>query len=437
MLFKKAEESMLASINALNGTFFKPGQLLFGPGQDINEIVPKPNTTKNSTILVRVADNAPYTGQSRLYYDRLDFGVVMANTPLNTYAKLRAYRPTSIHDLVPYLNDYYGFNITPADILDGPLELNNGSGTALIKANPRSQGWRGEFTVTIAPGDAKLEQWLTDTDLSGVEYPSGQSEKGQGEVYSYRYDCSEHWQALRELVVPEGGMLVPQAIADLLVEITGDDWGFVPGDYSLVEAMITYNGANTSDLRTNQDYSQVLLIELGAPCANLAGLLQFHYNTDADINANATVFSVEDNLNAMSSFDPRVVNDPAYAYERVNPYFYTAENDYTGVASLLSGIPWQSTWTNISSVNGEKLRDALLAVDGRAWVYQSTLAEYNTYNSYVEYNGPVANCPESVLMGLTVDEAIREGFTHVMILQIPYQYQSNLWYGKAFLHYNA
>lgn len=436
MLFKKAEDAVLESINAVNGTFFKPGMLLFGPGQAVSELTPVPTTTKNSSMLVRVG-SGPYSGQTRIFYDRLDFGQVMSYTPVNTYAKLRAFRPSTIHDLIPYLNDYYGFNITPADIEDGPLELTNGSGTATIKANPRSQGWIGQFIVTIAPGDAKLEQWLTDTDLSGVAYPSGQSVKGHAEVYSYGYDTSAFWSQLRDIVVPADGMLVTPEIADILVEITGDSWGFVEGDYSLLGAMIVYNGANTSEMKSNPDYGNLIIIELGPQCANLAGKLQMHYNTDSDINANTTVFTVDGSLNAQSEFDPRIVNDPAYSYDRINPYFYTSEHDYTPVANLIVGIPWQSTWTSISTVNGPKLRDALTTIDGRAWLYQTTMADYNTYNAHVAYNGPVANCPESVLMGLTQDEILNSAFTHVLIVQLPYQYQSNLWYGKAFLHYNA
>ena len=143
MLFTRAEVAILASINAKNGTFFKSDDLLFGPGQAVADLTPAPSTTKNSSVLLRVNDGKPYSGQTRVFYDRLDFGQVFAHTPLNTYAKLRAFRPTTIHELVPALNDYYGLNITPLDILDGPLELVNGVGQVVIKANPRSIGWRG------------------------------------------------------------------------------------------------------------------------------------------------------------------------------------------------------------------------------------------------------------------------------------------------------
>lgn len=435
MLFTRAEDAILASINAKNGTFFKKDDLLFGPGQAVVDLTPAPVTTKNSSSLVRVNDGKPYSGQTRVFFDRLDFGAVMAHTPLNTYAKLRAFRPTTIFDLVPALNDYYGLNITAADILDGPLDLVNGNGQVVIKANPRSLGWVGQFTVTVAPGDAKLEQWLTDTDLSGVAYPSGQSTKGQAEVYSYRYDASKFWQTLRDLEVPVDGMLVPQSIADMLVELTGDDWGFTAGDYSLVGALITYNGANSTDKQTNPAFMSVLEIELGAACQNFAGTLNIHYNTDSNIVANSTVFGFGENLSSMASYDPRINMASDYSTDRVNPYLFVGEQDYTPQAAQLAGIPWQASWTGISDANATKLANALKAVDGRPW-NATAGTDYALRYAYVAYNGPVASIPDSKLMGMTKEELIRPGFTHVMFVNPVYQQQPNMWYGLMIVHYN-
>ena len=89
-LFMNAEEALLASINAKNSISIRPGELIFGPGQSVNDLNPKPNTTKNSSVLVR--SNTPnYTSSVRINYDRLDFGTVFSASPLNTLAKLRAY----------------------------------------------------------------------------------------------------------------------------------------------------------------------------------------------------------------------------------------------------------------------------------------------------------------------------------------------------------
>ena len=432
MLFANAKDAIIASINAKNGLFLKVSDVIFGPGQKVTDLVPVPTTTKNSSVLIRVADGKAYSGQARVYYDRLDFATVFAHTPLNTYAKLRVFRPSKIWDLIPALNDYYGLNLTTEDIVDGDLSLINGNGTAIIKANTRSLGWIGQFTVTIAPGDAKIEQWMTDTDLAGVAYPSGQSDKGQAEVYSYRYDCTTQSAALGTVVTGE----VTQTLADLLVEITGDSWTFNAGEYSLQGATVTYNGANTVDKPSNPLYSNILEITLGAACTNFAGTLRFHFNLDPDINNNATSYTVDDQLSSLASYDPRYSSATDYSTDRVNPFLFTAELDYTPQAANLSGIPWQSSWTGMADANATKLAAALAAVDGRPW---NTTAgtDYNLRYGYVQYNGPIANVPASYLGGVAASELFRSGFTHVMLLCPAYQQSPNLWYGKAFIYYNA
>lgn len=436
MLFNNAELALIADINAKNGTFFKPGQLLFGPGQDISEITPAPSTTKNSSVLLRVNDGAPYTGQTRIFYDRLDLAKVFEHTPLNTYAKLRAFRPTKIHDLVPAINDCYGLNITTDDILDGDLNLTNGNGQVTIVANPRSLGWKGEVVMTVAPGDAKLEQWMTDTDLEGIKYPSGQVAKGQAEVYSYRYDATTYWGALHAIEVPEGGMLPNQAIADMLTEITGDSWVFEAGDYSLVGSLIKYNGVNTNDRPSNPNFSHVLEIVLGGACANFAGTLRIHYNSDNAISSVATVTGYGDRLSALAAYDPRYNVIAGYDVDRINPYLYTASIDYSAAAADISSIPWQATWTAMSSANASRLASGLKRVDGKNWNISNNV-DFSLLNGYVRYNGPVANIPDSALHGLTREDLIRPGFSHVMLLNPQNTSQTNMWYGLAVIHYNA
>lgn len=432
MLFANAKDAIVASINAKNGLFLKTSDIIFGPGQRVSDLVPLPTTTKNSSVLIRVADGKPYSGQARVFYNRLDFATVFAHTPLNTYAKLRVFRPSKIWDLIPALNDYYGLNLTTEDIVDGDLELINGSGTAVITANTRSLGWVGQFTVTIAPGDAKIEQWLTDTDLAGVAYPSGQSDKGQAEVYSYRYDCTTWATALSTAVVGD----ITQELADLLVEITGDSWTFEAGEYSLQGATVSYCGVNTVDKPSNPLYGNLLEITLGSACTNFAGVLRFHFNLDPDINNVTVVNTVDDPLSSLASYDPRYSSAVDYSTDRINPFLFTAELDYTSQAANLSGIPWQSSWTTMADANATKLATAMAAVDGRPW---NTTAgtDYNLRYAYVQYNGPIANVPASYLGGIEPSELFREGFTHVMLLCPTYQQSPNLWYGKAFIYYNA
>lgn len=434
-LFRDARPQIIADINTKNGIVLKMADVVFGQAEPVASLPVQPPTTKKTRVLIYAAPSAPYTGMVPAYYDRLSFATVFAHTPLNTYARLRSYRPTRIHDLIPDLNNYYGLELTAADIEDGDLVLDNGSGTAVIKAKPGSLNWEGEFTVTIAPGDLNLDRAMTVTDLDGVQYPSGQSVKGQAEVYSYYFDCSPFAPYLGELVVPEEGANVNQGFVDFVNAVTGDAWVLEgAAAFSLEGAKIVYNGANSLNKPSNSNYNFICEVVLGAACANFAGTLRFHYNSEANIDAMVSSAEMDVNHVLLSSYDPELVNIAAYqANGRYNPYIATAYNDYTPSAALLKNIPWQSAWTSASNANASALASALKAVDGLPWTMNASApnAEYNLYAVYVSYNGPVANAPAQ----LNIEP--RDGFTHVMYFLPPYQQQSNLWYGLGVVYYNV
>ena len=434
-LFRDARPQIIADINTNNGIVLKMADVVFGQAESVASLPVQPPTTKKTRVMLFASPAAPYTGSVPVYYDRLNFGTVFAHTPLNTFAKLRSYRPTRIHDLIPDLNNYYGLELTPADIEDGDLVLDNGSGTAVIKAKPGSLNWEGEFTVTIAPGDLNLDRAMTVTDLTGVEYPSGQSVKGQAEVYSYYFDCSSFAPYLSELVVPEAGEPVNQGFVDFVQSVTGDDWvleGAVP--FSLQGAKIIYNGANSLNKPSNSNYNFICEVLLSDACANFAGTLRFHYNVEANIDTMVTTLDMDVRHESLAGYDPDQAGITAYqANGRYNPYLATAYNDYSSQANVLKTLPWQSAWTGASNANATALANALKAVDGLPWTMVTTNpnAEYNLYGVYIGYNGPVANAPAA----LNIEP--RDGFSHVLYFYPPYQQQSNLWYGLGVVYYNV
>lgn len=436
-LFMKAEDALLASINAKNSLSIKPGQLIWGPGQRVADLSPKPNTTKNSSVLLR--SNTPnYTSSVRINYDRLDFGTVFSVSPLNTLAKLRAYRPSTIHDLIEPLNDYYGLQLTAADIVDGPLNLVEGTGTAVIKAAPDSLGWIGQFTVTVTPGDAKLSKWILDTDLEGVAYPSGQTLKGQAEVYSYRYDASDYWTMLSEIsVIDPEGVDVPQAIVDMMIELTTDSWQKdAPGPYSLLGAKVMYSGANDLGRPTNDRYANVLEIKLSDSCENLHGMLRFHYDGSNSLADSMMVTAFDFDLNSMATYDPANDTNPNYAADRHNPMLDTRYNDYTDVYSVLSTIVWKATQAPAATADLDKLVACLKSKDGLPW-NRTVGADYSVANAWVAYNGPVSNMPSALLNGMSAEEFHREGLNSVLVFFPPADQQANLWYGIGYMYYNA
>lgn len=433
-LFPDARPQIIAEANRLNNIALKMSDIVFQ--------VPTPasggTTTKNTTVVLRASPSAPYTDSVPVNYDRLDLATVFAHTPVNTYAKVRAFKPATIHDLIPALNLTYGTEFSANDIEDGPLTLVDGGGTALIKAKPGSFTWLGEFTVTVAPGDMNLEREVVSTNLNGLNYPSGQSVKGQAEVYSYRYDCSAYGDVLEGIEVPEGGLPVNQVLADFVSDITGDTWvldGSV--DFSLEGAVVKYNGTNSLEfVESNKNFDYLIEIDLSASCANFAGTLRFHYNLEASIDNVTTVQAMSFNVNSMTDYDPDYSTIAAYqTTPRYNPYLATAYNDYSPVANTLKSVPWQAAWTSASNANALAMANALKSIDGLPWIMNTNAptAAYNLYAVYVRYNGPIANAPKHDFEGFEY----RDGFTHVMLLHPPYQQQSNLWYGIGVVYYNA
>lgn len=438
-LYRDARAQVLAAINSSNSLNLKQADVVFGAGEAVAGIVPAPTTTKNTRTILTAAPSAPYSGKVPVFYDRLSFTKVFEHTPVNTYAKLRSFRPVRIHDLIPDLNNYYGLELTTADIEDGPLTLVDGVGSAVIRAKAGSLTWTGEFTVSIIPGDLTLEKHMTVTELKGVDYPSGQSVKGQAEVYSYYYDCSAYEDFLDAIEVtdPEG-LDVTGVVADFIADITGHAWTVeAAGDYSLVGAKIVYNGTNSLNKQSNHNFDYIIEIKLSADCANFAGTLRFHYNKTTSIDTVARTTSLDVSLATMAGADPANSTDATYrSGNRYNPYYATVYNDYTAQAAFLKTVPWQSSWTSASNAVAQGIANALKAVDGLPWTMltNSPTADYNLYGVYVNYNGPVANAPK-VWAGQ--DMVYDTKFTHVMLINPPFQQQGNLWYSLGVVYYNV
>lgn len=282
-LFLDPKVAILADANKINGEALTQDDLTFSEAKAVSSIVPPPITTRNSAVRVIAKPTAPYTDDQVLFYNRLDFAQVFKDLPMSTYCKLPVFQPKRIHDLIPAFNNYFGTALVPADIEDGPVTVDaQGAGTAVFKAQPGSLGWIGEVTVYIRQGDALLADFLVNRQLSGIEYPSGQSTKGQAEIYSYQYDFSDQATYLSQLVV-ESEVDVPAALRDLIAAKTGHAWiDNAAGNYSLRGAKLYYNGSNNPVRpKSNELFNHVVEIRLGADCANLAGVLRFHYNYTA------------------------------------------------------------------------------------------------------------------------------------------------------------
>lgn len=437
-LFRDARPQIIADLNTKNNLQIKLSEVTFGVPQAVSTITPAPSTTKNTRVYISAAANSPYSSRVPVFYDRLDFGVVFAYSAVNTLAKVRSYNPVTIHGLIPDLNNYYGLELTTDDIEDGVLSLTNGSGSAVIKAKPDSLTWIGQFTVSIAPGDMALDRTMTVTDLSGIDYPSGQHAKGQAEVYSYSFDASAYYQYLQSITLENGPVDPTQDLVDFILDVTGDTWVLTGNaDYSLAGAKVVYNGPNSLTKPSNPNFDYIVEIRLGTACNNFAGTLRFHYNIDVSIDTVTSVQTMSFNADGLgTTYSPANADYGSSYTPRYNPFLATAYNDYTPQAAVLSNLPWQASSTAATTANATALAAALKAVDTLPWVANSTNAatvDYNLYNVWIRYNGPVANAPHLDVEGFE----LRSGFNHVMYICPPYTSQANLWSGMGVVYYNV
>lgn len=95
--------------------------------------------------------------------------------------------------------------------------------------------------------------------------------------YLYPYDFSAH---AATLAAQEAGKQLSDDAVQILADITGDDWTKAStGDYSAIDAIVEYNGANDLTSRpTNSRYSHILILRLGQANDHLSGCMYFHYN---------------------------------------------------------------------------------------------------------------------------------------------------------------
>lgn len=438
-LFRDARPQILADVNTKNSLEMKASEVTFSLPQAVSEISPAPTTARNTRVYLNAAANSPYSGRVPVYYNRLDFATVFAYSAVNTLAKLRSFNPSTIHSLIPDLNNYYGLELTTDDIEDGALTLENGVGTAVIKAKATSFTWTGQFTVSIAPGDMALDRTMTVTDLTGIQYPSGQSVKGQAEVYSYSYDLSPFYEQLQAIIASGNTReAMSQELLDIIVAVTEDPWVMdAAGDYSLLGAAVVYNGPNSLNKPSNPNFDYIIEIALSDSCALFSGTLRFHYNVEVSIDTVTTSQTMAFNADGIGvTYDPANADYGSNYVPRYNPFLATAYNDYSASKTALSAIPWQSSSTAMTSANAVALAAALKAVDSLPWVATSSNAatlDYNLYNAWVRYNGPVANAPKLDVEGFE----LRDGFNHVMYVCPPYTSQANLWSGMAVIYYNV
>lgn len=274
-LYKNPITTLLNVVGSYNGITLDPA--------DFDFIDPQPNTSgqhpeQNSVVLIK-ANNAfaPYQGQTEVYYNRL----LLQDLAKLVTLTMKAPSVTTSHDLLPFLNDRFGLNLEESDIELVDAEDHIDYKTVQLTAVPESLGWVGTVSVSVSQGDIALETYLTNTVLDGLNYPTPYATLPFAQMYSYWRDFSVHVAYLKTITA---GQAIPQELADILSDITGDTW-FRTGyhEFSLGGAQVIWAGKTADNGLMNPGYDYGIQVRLNHDDAfGITGDLILHFSDPVD-----------------------------------------------------------------------------------------------------------------------------------------------------------
>ena len=212
-------------------------------------------------------------------YHKLDLGVLLQRVLL----AVRADGKTQVSELLPAINNTFGFDLTVDDIVD--QTLTEGGKKALLQASPQSNFYKGSVELRVHPSIQTLPALITERNLApALEYWPVQGALN-GSYLSIGHDYT--------LVAPQLSSIQGTALTEVqtsllvstLASIDGVPWTGLAGSYSLKEAQIVYNGSSANTAAEYQPllkglFNSVLVLKPNTDYAtNLAAApIAFHYN---------------------------------------------------------------------------------------------------------------------------------------------------------------
>lgn len=289
-IHRTSKQSLVQYINAANSINLKVDELIFSTPEPVEGTWRESATDKNTIIRITAKEESKYRDTTLIVYDRLQL------THLNDLVEMeiKAYQPTTTHDLLKPIFIRFGIIIDKDDIIDEALvRSDDGDSTVdpfyTVKAKDTAIGWLGEFTVQVGEGNAILADYLNEPLLPGLNYPvEGDGFNGSALVYMYGLDFTDQKDVLD--TYPQG-MVLDEFSTDLLDAIKAVDVGDGKDlwnldaentEWSLYGAEVVYVGINDVSLPTNTSYKYVLGIKLRDDVTTPPGVMYLHYNDPLD-----------------------------------------------------------------------------------------------------------------------------------------------------------
>ncbi|QXO09591.1 hypothetical protein pEaSNUABM11_00167 [Erwinia phage pEa_SNUABM_11] len=291
-LYQPSKDVLLAAIDAANSLTIKQTDIVYSAPKDITG-TDKATSTKRNTQIKITADGvtgSTWSGKKTIYYNRMliqDLVVLIGDTlqigPSND----------TLYEAIVGLNQRYGFVFEQADLLDAEIlwDTDHLTGTLVVKANPTSVGWFGQYNFKVKRGDETLVSTVSTTVLTGLKYPNGQmgSETVSGimaQVYSYPFNFTAYRDTL--LAFATGGLTGTPltTMVNLLKAITGNAWvATTASSWGLAGAEVISVGLNDAvTYPTNSKYKYVLVLKLPATTTNVVGTMYLQFNDQDDPN---------------------------------------------------------------------------------------------------------------------------------------------------------
>lgn len=151
-LYQNSQDDLSAILSAAAGMTIASGDYTVAA---VRATVAGDNTTFNTKAAISALGSGNYTGNTTVFYNRLDLGALTNFSPyLQTAAP-----GVSVYTLLTTLLNQYGIRFTTDDLVDHST-TDNGDGTVslVLEAKSTSLGWINSVTVKFAssPGLSSL-----------------------------------------------------------------------------------------------------------------------------------------------------------------------------------------------------------------------------------------------------------------------------------------
>lgn len=266
-------------------------------------VIASPGLDKlNTTIVVAAVPGGDYIGRKTVSYRRIDLaaltrGVTIAIDRYSATQSAAGSVVFTVYQLLPFINQRYGLNLTTDDIADGNIlrgsTLVNGqyTTTVTVTAKPGSLGYIGSFSLKWTGAAQDIGLMLAITELPARQFPGGNDFSDNHTVMNaltYGYDWTSIFTANPWYQYPAGNPNANIAINTTM----GAVLAYINATYGLNIAVnfrfdneynfevLTLPSAKYPEL--NSDYYNRCLVftpTSAAAKAQLgAGVMQMHYN---------------------------------------------------------------------------------------------------------------------------------------------------------------